>query len=455
MHELLAAFMDWLDPYRSLLTQPSFRNALVIIVGWIQTTGRHAVTASLVATGVAGRRHHAAFHRFFARATWSPDQLGRWLFERVRHRLCADPTVLRVVLDDTLAPKKGPQVFGLGSHLDPVRSTKRFRVFCFGHCWVVLALLVRVPFSRRPWALPLLFRLYRNQKECERRRHTYRKKTELARELLDVFHGWVGDQRVEVAADAAYCNATVLRKLPASMVLFGAMHPNPILTAAPSAPTGARPGRRRQRGARLPKPSALARNHRTAWRTCTADLYGQVRKVRFKELTAQWYRVCGPSLLRVVVVKIATGTLGYRVFFCTDPTRSVREILEGYAARWAIEVCFRDLKQDLGFAESSARTRAAVERVAPFVGLLYTLLVAWFTEHAAQHSLAAPPLRPWYRHKQGFAFADILRTAQRVLAPLDVLAPDRSLADLRRSASRDGSSTATRRRCPPSIRPGP
>jgi hypothetical protein len=52
----------------------------------------------------------------------------------------------------------------------------------------------------------------------------------------------------------------------------------------------------------------------------------------------------------------------------------VRQILEGYASRWAIEVCFRDLKQLLGFADSSARKRAAVERVAPFVGFSYTVL---------------------------------------------------------------------------------
>ena len=87
------------------------------------------------------------------------------------------------------------------------------------------------------------------------------------------------------------------------------------------------------------------------------------------------------------------------------------------------------------------------------VGLLYTVLVAWFTEHAAQHPLATPPLRPWYRHKKGFAFADILRTAQRVVATLDVLAPDRSLANLRRAASRAKASTRPRRS--PSIPPLP
>lgn len=444
MSPLLDTFLTWLRAYRVALTAPGFQNLLVIVVGWVQTTGRHAITQSLVAACVADRRHHEAFHRFFSRGTWHPDRLAFWLFTRIRHVLDLDAQGLRVVLDDTLAAKKGPHVFGIGSHLDAVRSSKRFRVFSFGHCWVVLAVVVRVPFSRRPWALPLLFRLYRNQKECARKRQPYRKKTELAREMLDVFHGWVGAQRVEIAADAAYCNDTVTRGLPPSFVLFGAMRPDAVLTALPDARTAASTGRRRRRGRLLPKPAAIARDDRKRWQTCKADLYGRQRTVRYKELCAQWYRACGVGLLRIVIVQVTTGALGCRVFFCTDATCSVRQILEGYAGRWAIEVCFRDLKQELGFAESSARTRAAVERVAPFVGLLYTLLVGWFTEHAHMHALAAPPVRPWYRHKQGATFADVLRTAQRVLAPLDVLDPNHGVDNLRHSAPSPDSSTQQR-----------
>ena len=48
------------------------------------------------------------------------------------------------------------------------------------------------------------------------------------------------------------------------------------------------------------------------------------------------------------------------------------QILEGDGSRWAIWVCFRELKQLLGFADSSARKEEAVKRVA-FVGLTYTM----------------------------------------------------------------------------------
>jgi hypothetical protein len=158
---LLRSLLEALTIFRPTLTQPSFQNMLVMFAGWVLTSGTHAVTQALVVTGVAGRKHHEAFHRFFSRGTWNPDDLAhellRWI---LRLTPCEKP--LRVVLDDTLAPKKGPHVFGIGSHLDAVRSTRRHRVFCFGHCWVVLAVLMPVPFSQRAWALPLLLRLYRN-----------------------------------------------------------------------------------------------------------------------------------------------------------------------------------------------------------------------------------------------------------------------------------------------------
>jgi hypothetical protein len=433
-NDLLRTLLTSVEVFRPALTRPGFDNLLVLFTGWVLTTGPHAVTQALVMTQVAGVRHHEAFHRFFSRGTWDPDRFGHLLFECVL-ALLPDGTSVRLAIDDTLAPKKGPHVFGIGSHLDAVRSTRRCRIFCFGHCWVMLSVLMPMPFSKRTWALPLLFRLYRNKKSCGRKRKTYRKKTQMAREMLDIVVGWVNPRRVEVAADVAYCNRTITHGLPDSVVLVGAMRPDAVLTTLPaSSRSGKKGGRPRKRGEVLPKPKQLAQDDRQRWKTCRATLYGRKRTVRYKDCQAQWYRACGTRLLHVVVVQIEQGTLGIRVFFATDPTLSVVQILERYADRWAIEQCFRDLKQLLGFADSSARKKEAVLRTAPFVGYIYTLLVLWFAQHAHQSPLAAPPLRPWYPHKQGLCFSDILRTAQRVLAPLDVLASPRCLADLHKLA---------------------
>lgn len=416
---LLASLLDILQAVRIVLTKPSFDNMLVVVLGWVLTQGPHAVTEALVMTGVAGRRHHEAFHRFFSRARWEPDEMGLWIFRRLLP-FVGDGAV-QVAIDDTLAPKKGPHVFGIASHVDAVRSTRKHRAFCFGHCWVVLAVVVRVPFSKRTWALPVLFRLYRGKKETTAHDAEYAKKTELAQELLQVFISWVGDQRIELALDSGFCNATVLRDLQPSVVVFGAMRADAVLTAEPeSRPQGAK-GRPRLRGATLPKPVQVANDASIPWQTAKAFLYGKTVKVQFKTFCAQWYRVCGGRLLRVVIVLTAHGQVPFRVFFCTDSSFDVVRILEGYSGRWGIEVFFRDAKQWLGFADSAARLEHAVRRVAPLVGLLYTVLVVWFLEHHGRTFTASPPLRPWYPHKSGLSFADILRQARGAIATANIL----------------------------------
>jgi hypothetical protein len=421
-----------LEALRFGLTRPGFDKLLVLFVGWVRTAGTHAVTEALVVAGVAGRRHHEAFHRFFSRGTWDPDNIGRWLFGLIE-ALLVPAAPVRIVIDDTLAPKKGAHVFGLGSHIDPVRSTVARKVFCFGHCWVVLAVVLPVPLCNCTFALPILFRLYTNKKACEKKGIPYRKKTELAADLLKVFVGWTGERRVELAVDSGYSNETVARDLPATVVLFGAMRPDAVLTDPPPAPSRHRNGRPRVRGAVLPKPQDLAKDETRPWLTCEAHLYGKTKTVHYKTLCAQWYQACGVRLLRIVVVRVDTGRVGLRVFFCTDATIAIRALLEQYSGRWTIEVCFRNLKQLFGFADSSARTQAAVLRTAPFIGCMYSLLVVWFVQNARTITAARTLKRPWYKHKRGISFADILRTAQYVLAPVEVLDLLKSRKDLRES----------------------
>lgn len=431
--DVLTRLLDVFGVFRLPLTRPGFTNFLIVAVGWIQSYGVHAVTEALVVTGVAGKRHHEAFHRFFSRGTWDPDAMGRWLFERLERWTGTDS--LRVALDDTLAPKKGPHVFGIGSHIDAVRSTKSQRIFCFGHCWVTLAVLVTVPFSNRVWALPVLFRLYRNKKECTKHDAVYKKKTELARELIDVLVRWT-QRRIDVAADSAYCNDTVTRGLPRRVHLFGAMRPDAVLTALPtSSKSGSRGGRPSKRGKLLAKPEAIANDPRRPWQTCEVFVYGRKQTIRYKTLTAQWYRACGTRLLRIVIVSTDRGAVPIRVFFSTDAALAVPEIIAGYGARWAIECFFREAKQLLGFADSSARKPEAVLRMAPFVGLLYTTLVVWFIEGASNSSVATPPLRPWYTHKRGLSFEDILRAARRTLHGFEVLVPSRDSDNLHQLAT--------------------
>lgn len=412
-------------------TRPSFCRFLTLFAGWVRTTGVHAVTESLVVAGVSGTLHHAAFHRFFSRARWSLDQVGRLLLLKL---LALAPGPLRLVLDDTLCTHKGPKVFGLGVHVDAVRSTRKRRLLTFGHVWVVLAVLVPVPFTERVWALPILFRLYRTQADCQKSGEKHLKKTQLARQLVELVKHWLPDKLVEVVADSAYSCREVLRHLPPGVVFVGSMCANATLQRPRSrkcrSPVTGRP---RTKDIPLPKPEKLARDEKLPWLSMTLALYGELKQVQYKELVARWYRSAGKPLLKIVSVKVERGEVPWRVFFCTDCTRTARQVIESYCCRWAIEVLFRDLKQLLGFSSSRARSRLAVLRTAPRVGVCYTLLVLWYLELGLDTSRLGLPLRPWYRTKRTVAFADILRLAQRTLSSADWTDPRLLLASLRDS----------------------
>jgi hypothetical protein len=445
IRQSLGTLLTTMEVVQPAFTRPGFRNAWVVFAGWAMTMGVHAVTQALVVSDVARRLHHERFHRFFSRGSWDPDVVGRLLFERIITQFCPQGRIV-IALDDTLAPKTGSEVFGIGSHLDAVRSTKRFRVFSFGHVWVVVAVVVRVPFSPRKWALPVLFRLYRNKSDCERAGHRYQKKTELGRTMVNLVAQWSGARGIDVVADSAYCNDTLTRALDERVTVFGAIRPDAVLTAAPTQVDRKTAGRPRKRGQLLPKPEAIYNSKCYPWHSCKVALYGHPTVVHYKTVAAQWYRGAGNRVGRIVVVHVPHGAISMRVFFCTDCERSALDVLITYAGRWSIEVCFKDLKQQMGFADSSARKQAAVERVAPFVGYAYVLLVLWFADGVWTTQLAAPPIRPWYTHRRHASFADVLRAAQRVLLRIDVLDPARGYDNLRQLAQplRQPDSTATR-----------
>lgn len=119
------------------------------------------------------------------------------------------------------------------------------------------------------------------------------------------------------------------------------------------------------------------------------------------------------------------------MFFCTDQNVSASYLLERYASHWSIEVAFRDLKQHLGFADSSACMSGAVQRTAPFVGLHYTLVMVWYAESGHGSRSNMWPCRPWYRTKVTRSFEDMLWAVRRAVTSEGVLDLAHLISNLR------------------------
>ena len=145
-------------------TRPTFRTFRAMVVGQISQTGLRTVTGMLVGARLSGVWHHARAHRFFSHARWSPDDLGLRLLEVIVARLCEPGAPLTVPVDDTLLHRLGRRVHATFWHHDATANSDRSAV-AWGNNWVVVGVLVRLPFMARTVCLPILFRLWQPKRK--------------------------------------------------------------------------------------------------------------------------------------------------------------------------------------------------------------------------------------------------------------------------------------------------
>jgi hypothetical protein len=400
-----------------------------LVVGWVQCQGRHTLTNVALAAGAIGQRHISVFHRFFSRAAWKLDALGQVVFKLALSWVPADQPLV-VVGDDTLARKSGKCIALASMHHDPLLSSAR-KPFCsFGHVWVVLAVWVPLPFgSGRGFALPVLFRLYVGAKRGgERHRagqaqarvgprlqvaraahaeHHQATKLELLREMIILLAQWAGERTVYLVVDSAYAGRTVLEDRPATVQVISRLRWNAALYAPPAPRQPGQKGRPRRRGDRLPSLQERSARCRR-WTTLPLVLYGRAVTPRAFTFTAVWYGALRAQPVHIVVVRDPSRRRRDEAFFCTDLDRDAAFILTTYSRRWTLEVTFFDSKQHLGFGQAQSQAKAAVQRTAPFAGLVYSLVLLWAAAHQQQGGTLSWIARPWYRTKAAVAFPDLL-----------------------------------------------
>ena len=93
-----------------------------------------------------------------------------------------------------------------------MRSTHPYPAFRWGPKWVVLAVLVRFPFPRRRWALPLLVALYCSEEEKRRRGRRPKTPPELLGQLLRVLRRWFPHRPFVGTADGNYATHALAQR---------------------------------------------------------------------------------------------------------------------------------------------------------------------------------------------------------------------------------------------------
>jgi DDE superfamily endonuclease/Archaeal putative transposase ISC1217 len=433
-----------LQEFAPVFTQPTYRRFTLLLFAAILTTGRRTIANLLRTVGSLAEGDSASYQRVLSQAHWSGLQLSAVLCRFLLRHLWPQGRI-SLVGDDTVAEHRGKKVYGKARHRDPVRSSRSYTAYRYGHKWVVLAILVSFPFAARPWALPVLVTLYRSPEDNRRRGRRHQTPAELMQLLLRLLLRWFPDRQFVFAADSSYGTHALARfaqRQQKRLSLVSRFYPDANLYEPPPPYNGK--GRPRQKGTKLPSPAQVAAQAprtrlRVAW------YGGGTRRVEVVTGMGQWYK-SGQGLVAVrwVYVHDLSGTHRDEYFYSTDVSLTARQIIEEYTGRWNIETTFQECRAYVGLETTWGWSRLTVLRAEPCLFGLYTVVallyahlpsvihedwqVVWLGKEQMTFSDAITAVRRWLwtdwvfaREGHDQAFAKLPQPLQEVL--LYALAP--------------------------------
>jgi hypothetical protein len=395
--------------------QPTFARAQLLAVATILTTGRRTVSNLLRTLGHLAGGAPSSYHRVLSEARWSGLRLAALLARFVLRRFWP-AGVVTLVGDDTVSAHPGKKVYGKARHRDPVRSSHSYTAWRWGHKWVVLAVLARLPFAQRPWALPVLVALYRSKEDNRKRGLPHKTPAQLMQVLLRLMLRWFPDRSFRFAGDAGFGShemAELAVQSRGRLHLVSKFHPKANLYRPPPLVAGKRPnGRPRKKGAKLPSPRQVVAHsprsrHNVAW------YGGGRREVEVVSGAGHWYKG-GAGLVEVrwVYVRDLSGTHRDEYFYTTDLALTPPEVIEHYARRWNIETTFAEMRAYLGLETTRGRCQKTVLRAEPCLFGLYSV-VALLYDQLPEEAQAEPGVD--WEGKAAVTFSDAIIAVRRWL----------------------------------------
>lgn len=357
------------------------RRVILFFATAILIRGDRTVSAVLRLLILIEPLNASTYHRVFSYRRWSCRKMGLIIAHFVVLRFAAEGDI-KVCGDETVDGHRGKKVYGKARHRDAVRSSHSHTVYRYGHKWIVLSILVDLPYTGRPIALPLLVALYRDRKTnlAEGRRH--KTQAEIMCGLLAMLMRWFPDRKFVFVGDNAYgthqmCRfakrhhhqLTLVSKFIADANLF---KPAPRRRAGTN-------GRPRVKGDALPKPCEVVASRNRGRRLHVRWYGGGWRNIEVFSGTGHSFK-SGKGLVQVrwVMVHDLDGTHRDEYFFTTDAQMKPRQIIEMYGGRWNIETTFQEMREHLGLETTRGWHRNTVLRMAPSLFLMYTIVVVFY-----------------------------------------------------------------------------
>ena len=321
-----------------------------------------------------------------------------------------------IVIDETLERRWGSKIRKRGHYRDSALSSHERSVSSPGLRWIVLAVVVRVPWTKQEWALPFLCVLATTPEVSAHLGLRHKTLGLRARQVVSLLHRWLpgvpitllGDQAYSILELGVHCTRQQVT-LIAPFRLDSMIH-QPAAVRSPHTI-----GRPRVVGPRLPSLQHVLHDPSTVWERLTLDWYGEGRR-RLELCTglAWWYRFGSTPLpIRWVLTRDPAGKRPPKALFSTDQGQPAEEIVCDFMKRWSLETTFEESRAHLGVETQRQWSDRAIERTTPLLFGLYSL-VALFGSALAPNGRPSFQQARWYQ-KSAATFSDILALVRRHL----------------------------------------
>jgi len=395
-----------LSVFETAFCQRTWIKLQVIIAGTILSRGRRTISAALRQMGLGQESNYSLYHQVFNRASWSALELSKRLLRLLSQSF---GNSLTIVIDEHLERRGGRKIKKLGSWRDPLLSSKKKSVNRQGLKWIVMAVVVSLPWTSRKWALPFLTVLAVTEKVSQKLGLKHYTVAQRAQQLFSLVRRWLPDVRIKMVGDGSYSVIELgHRAVKNNIILIAPLRLDAQLYHRPPRQRPGKRGRKPMVGKRLPKLKQLLEKKATPWQHMKLNWYnGQKKKFDYLSGTALWHRDSNKPLpIAWVLVRDPKEELKPKAFFSTDQQQEARSIVEDYVERWPIEVTFEESRSHLGVQTQRQWSDLAIERTTPCLFGLYSL-VCLFAKAMYQKGQLQIRKTAWY-DKPEPTFADLL-----------------------------------------------
>jgi hypothetical protein len=352
-------------------------------------------------TGIRKKR----FYTFMASPKIPWQKLWQKLWKMIPEPLTDDRLLL--ALDDSINPKTGKKIFGCDNVFDHAAKQNQTK-YPWAQNIVAIGLLKIV---KGRWAcLPLSYRFYHLKKSIENinlnfsgPKIEFETKFDQAVNMITDIAEVFSQTCIVAITDSWFGNNGLWKPLQNQLGqkfhMISRLRSNNNIFQLPTQHLKKRPGRPRKYGKKLGNTSSLAAKFKDLASEYNVNLYGRTRTIVAYDQVVMLKTI--KCAVRVVWVYRKTKWVA---LFSTDLTLSVQQIIEYYGARWKIEAAFKELKQDIGSAETQTRHPDAVKNHLHFC--MMATSVTWI--YACRLG-KTPNRRHVVKGRKHFAFSDVRR----------------------------------------------